>query len=199
MRLALRALIVLSLPMVAFGWLAGQPQAEPAPANPALFGLAAILLVLGGSLALTRSEFAGTFRLGSRRRLVAIALLAGIGTLSMVDLGWDGYAIAFGWVQVAVAALVVFLVEIGCVVVVRALLGMWTQSDAPLWPGRRAAIVLTLLAVLAATPVQTGEPTFDLGFWIEAPPYLVPFAEQVRVEAFGDPQDPYFTYVRADA
>jgi hypothetical protein len=185
MRLAVRALIVLSLPIVAFGWLSSAATG-PAPAVPPAEG------ALGFAVAVTALVLACGVR-HAPRISAALGVLVVIGTGNMVDLGYEGGDMLLAWLAAVLVVGGLFVGLMAAIVLVRSLAAMWASSDLAMWPGRDLAIAVVLLAAFVATPVQVGEPDpFDFDFFVGGPPYLVPLAEMVRVEFFGG--SPVFLY-----
>ena len=194
MRLAMRALIVLSLPLVAFGWLATAvpgPPADP-PENALLLVGVGVLLVLARGMLLSAWEFVLTFRLGvpAPRVSAFLGVLVLVAAVSMI--GYEPFALLVTGITIAVVAAVFFAVQLAAIVLVRALVGMWQQSELPLWPGRRVATGVLLAAVLAATPVQS-EKQSGFGSWSQ-PRSLIPLVEKVRLDVVANPFNPVFTY-----
>jgi hypothetical protein len=206
MRLAVRALVVLTLPMLAFGWLTtarilpGPPDFLRAfPPDPTyaaiLFLAAAAALVVAGSTVLTLADFVRgtTTPRPIALPVVALATLAGVGQLSISSASLGAVNSLWIWLEVVLTIAGGFLILLAMLVLARALVGLWSAPDLPMWPGRRAATVLLLLAALAATPVQDGR-TNGLAFGFGSLPTFVPMAEKVRMELTGQLHQPLWRY-----
>ena len=213
MVLAVRALVIIAIPGLVFGWLAtarilpGPPDWDtvlpPDPATAtATFLVGGVVFVVAGSIVLTLGDVARAFRLASTAPLVpprpiampvvVVSALVGLGTLSMSGLYLDAAETLRVWLEVALAAAVGAAVLLSVVVLAHSLVGLWWVPDLAMWPGRRTATFVVLLAVLAATPVKDGRLQTG-GFAVESRT-LVPMVERVRMELSGDRGRPAWRY-----
>lgn len=206
MRLAVRALVLLTLPVLAFGWLTtaqllpGPPDFErafaPHPTGVAIMFLAAAAAsAVAGSIVLTLADFIRGFRASAQPApprpialpVVVLSALAGLGTLSMKGSYLEASEMAVVWLAVVVITAAGFAMLLVAVMLVRALIGLWAMPELGLWPGRRAATIVLMVAALAAVPVGDGQPTeYDWFGGLESTT-LVPLAERMRVELTGQP------------
>jgi hypothetical protein len=170
MRLVMRTLVVLALPVVALGWLASAPDvtgkfALDPPASTAIFMTGGFILLVAGSIALAFSDFARALVPGSaeplvRRRPIALPVVlltiyVGFGELTASHKLYGPADHALFWLSVALTIGFGFGAVLAAAMLARALLGMWSRPELPLFPGRRAAVVILLLAAFASTPVGT--------------------------------------------
>jgi hypothetical protein len=205
MRLAVRALVVLTFPVLAFGWLTtaqilpGPPDFERAfPPDPTfaamLFLAVGAALVVAGSIVLTLGDFARGTQTPRPIALpvVALSALAGVGQLSISQTYAGPSETLVIWLEVAVTTATGFVVLLAATVLVRALVGLWSAPELPLRPGRRAVTAVLLLAALAATPVpdQRDDDTFTFGRSVS----VVPMAEKVRMELTGQLAASFWRY-----
>jgi hypothetical protein len=192
MRLAMRALILLALPGLVFGWAASLSiLSAPPPGRPLTFVIVGVVLVLAGSVLVTLTDVATLLRAGVRipRRPVAwpaAALVAyiSLGTLTTARAGLDSEEKLLLWPAVGLTVALVFVALLTAVVLARSLAGMWSASELPMWPGRRVAIVLLVNAALLAAPVVDVQPWTGDFFNSDFP--VVPFVEKVRMDLTGD-------------
>ena len=198
-------LVVLTFPVLAFGWLTtaqilpGPPDFERAfPPDPTyaaiLFLATAAALVVAGSIVLTVGDFARGTNTPRPIALpvVVLSALAAVGQLSILQTYADSSETLVVWLEVALTTATGFVVLLAALVLVRALVGLWSAPELPLWPGRRAVTVLLLLAALAATPVpdQRSDDSFTLGTTVA----VVPMLEKVRMELTGQPDASFWRY-----
>lgn len=205
MRLVVRSLVLLTFPVIAFGWLATArilpdrddwtPAFTVDPAASAiLFLLSGAVLVVGGGIYLMLTDFFGSPSTVSRPLMLPAVVIVALATVTVLslwgrDLGDEAWAIVAMLIAGTIA--VGFVALLGAVTLVRAVIGLWSRPELPIWPGRRAVTLLLLLAAIAATPVQTGHDSVDDWF---SEPVLVPLAEKVRMDLFGDPTRPVWRY-----
>ena len=202
MRFVMRSLVVLTFPVLVFGWLtSAQLLPEPSdwdgglPPDPlsatAMFLIGGLILVVVGSVWLTLADLGRSwpsFTVHLRPAaapVVMVATYVGGGTAGMAGLYLDPSEKIGVWLQVATAVAGGFVILLAATVMVRALVGLWSRPDLSMWPGRRVLIVLLLLVAVAATPVRVPHPPTYGGF--DEGGTLVPLAERAWIELPGGP------------
>jgi hypothetical protein len=203
MRFVMRSLVVLTFPIVVFGWLSSA-QLVPAPSDwdgafppdpvsaTAMFVIGGLILVVAGSLWLTLADLGRALPLPSAVHLrpvatpvVVVATYLGGGTVGMAGLYLDPSEKIGVWLQVATAIAGGFVALLAATVMIRALVGLWSRPDLAMWPGRRVMLVLLLLVAVSATPVRVPHPPTYGGF--NETQTLVPLGERAWIELPGGP------------
>ncbi|MBE2316538.1 hypothetical protein DVA67_011165 [Solirubrobacter sp. CPCC 204708] len=152
MRIAMRVLVGLSLPALAFGWLTSARLLEPPAVEPLT---AAGAFALAGLLGAVVAGVAATFRALLTGRPVGLLGLSATGVAGLVlyveavrhvegNLAVDVWPyVLFAWAEYFGGALAL-------VVLVRALAGLWSMPELPMLPRRATIVALLLISALPA-------------------------------------------------
>src|SRR3954451_4125817 len=142
MRSAMRALVFLTFPIVALGWLANAPDVtgrltpDP-PAATAIFVTGGIVMLVAGSIALTLTDVGRALTPGStepfvRWRPIAIPVVlltmyAGLGEVVASRKLYGPADQGLFWLSVALTIGAGFVALLAATMMARALLGMWSR------------------------------------------------------------------------
>jgi predicted membrane protein len=154
MRIAMRVLVGLAIPVLAFGWLtSAQLIVPPADATEAVFTFALLgVLAAGVGSAVATGHALLTARPVSLLAL-SVTVLSGLAVLVEV-IRYRQYNDALDiWPAVLLMWGTYFGGALLVVVGVRSLVGLWSMPDLPMLPSRRTIVALLLFAALAAVPV----------------------------------------------
>jgi hypothetical protein len=185
---SVRILVLASLPVLVCGGVVRVASVEESPPRLALgvFAAAGAALVLVCGAVIVVGDAARLARHPLAVTVVALGALVGASSLDLWSVNGDAYGLGAVWLEAGVTTAAGTALLLLAIVLVRALVAMWRDSDLPLWPGHRVACVALVTAALAAAPVAVPRRGFE-------PALVVPALERAW-QPIGLHDEPGWTY-----